>query len=161
MTDAMKALAGLVTAIVALVTLLITLGVVNPNTTPTTSPTGAGGGGETVAFTERLRPDTRLIPGQQVVSMNGTYHLRLQDDGNLVLSSDTRGRLWASGTDGRGVDEAVMQADGNFVLYAKRVPIWSTDTPEHPGSALVVQDDGNLVLYDTAVAPLWASQTAR
>ncbi|GGN60141.1 hypothetical protein GCM10010112_16070 [Actinoplanes lobatus] len=56
-----------------------------------------------------------------------------QGDGNLVVyaGSPTGGPvrpLWASGTNGRGPGELVMQNDGNLVLYAAGGPTWSSRT---------------------------------
>ena len=61
---------------------------------------------------------------------------------------------------------AVMQNDGNFVLYVTNdwVPAnarWASGTngkgvfPTH----ITMQDDGNLVIYDTYMNPTWASHT--
>lgn len=61
---------------------------------------------------------------------------------------------------------AVMQYDGNFVLYSTMnwVPdnaVWSTHTDGDgtPNHKIVMQDDGNLVIYDTYGRPTWASRT--
>ncbi|MBK7863732.1 MAG: peptidoglycan DD-metalloendopeptidase family protein [Archangiaceae bacterium] len=92
-------------------------------------------------------------------SCDGRFNLLLQSDGNLVLYQDGATPLWASGTVGSGADTAVMQTDGNFVLYAGGAPVWHTWTFGHDGAVLAVQDDGNLVLYQGNTA-LWASGTA-
>mmetsp|Transcript_13856 Transcript_13856/g.12562 ORF Transcript_13856/g.12562 Transcript_13856/m.12562 type:complete len:120 (-) Transcript_13856:128-487(-) len=60
---------------------------------------------------------------------------------------------------------AVIQSDGNFVLYTSKdfVPsnaAWSTKT-NGKGTGpykITVQDDGNLVIYDVN-SPIWASDT--
>ncbi|EFA75695.1 hypothetical protein PPL_10748 [Heterostelium album PN500] len=64
---------------------------------------------------------------------------------------------------------AVMQNDGNFVIYNCRtfVPsnaVWSTGTHNKSNYApfrLIMQQDGNLVVYDSRNHPLWASNTDR
>lgn len=92
-----------------------------------------------------LASGTALKPGDGVTSMNGRYHLELQSDGNLVLTGPT-GIAWDSGTRGKGVATAEMQADGNFVLYtADRIPVWDADTTG-PGAHLVLQDDRNILI---------------
>jgi hypothetical protein len=54
---------------------------------------------------------------------------------------------------------AVMQTDGNFVLYDTHGhSLWSSGTSGHAGADLAVQEDGNLVVYKGS-APLWASHT--
>ncbi|ARX81947.1 hypothetical protein SMD44_01345 [Streptomyces alboflavus] len=87
----------------------------------------------------------------------------MQGDGNLVLHRTDDGvPLWASDTWQQPVIRAVMQHDGNFVLYSEEnKPYWATDTDGNPGSFLVAQDDGNLVLYAESGAPLWASDTVQ
>lgn len=55
---------------------------------------------------------------------------------------------------------AVMQHDGNFVVYdvedGVAVPVWSTHTDGNPGAYLNVQDDGNMVIYSATNAVLWS-----
>lgn len=58
------------------------------------------------------------------------------------------GPLWSSNTAGTGADALVMQTDGNLVLYAGTRPVWSTNTTGTGANYLALQDDGNLVLYD-------------
>jgi len=58
---------------------------------------------------------------------------------------------------------AILQSDGNFVVYrsgAAPTPLWSTGT--NNGTLLVAQGDGNLVLYAGSPGsyyPVWASGT--
>ena len=57
---------------------------------------------------------------------------------------------WSSGTAGMGAGQAVMQTDGNFVIYdASARPRWMSGTgaPANANARLVLQSDGNLVLY--------------
>ena len=55
---------------------------------------------------------------------------------------------------------AIMQQDGNFVLYnATGNPAWATDTNGNPGARLVLQDDRNLVVYASSNRALWAHNT--
>jgi hypothetical protein len=68
--------------------------------------------------------------------------------------------LWATGTYGSDGYVAVMQGDGNFVLYGKNSdPLWASGTWGHAGSTLAVQTDGNLVVYEPGGHPGWASGT--
>jgi hypothetical protein len=108
-------------------------------------------------------------------SRNGEYYNRLEfrpisDDPSCGSPN------WDSYSDydwaGRGVGEhqssleprghyaaeAVMQADGNFVVYntADGTPIWATHTAGNPGAYLNVQGDGNLVIYSASDAVLWS-----
>ncbi len=63
--------------------------------------------------------------------------------------------------DGAGSDiRAVMQGDGNFVLYHQGWnALWSSGTYGNPGSYIVMQNDGNLVIYNPGGRALWATGT--
>lgn len=68
-------------------------------------------------------------------------------------------RIWDSGTGGNPSARAVLQGDGNFVIYsASNTVLWSSETAGNPGAMVVVQNDGNVVLYDGSQA-LWATNT--
>jgi hypothetical protein len=57
-----------------------------------------------------------------------------------------------------GTAEAVMQGDGNFVIYDQNsmAPLWSTGTAGNSGAYLNVQSDMNMVVYTASGAPLWS-----
>jgi hypothetical protein len=123
---------------------------------------GRGGVGTgTVALqvmgNDRLVSGGRLLPGQSIVSQGGRYRLVYQTDGNLVIYDDVaRLALWGSGTSGTSAGQAVLQGDGNLVIYtAQLVPVWGSGTPGNTGSILVMQSDGNLVLYRNGL-PTWS-----
>ncbi|MFC1636120.1 lectin [Planctomycetota bacterium] len=111
-----------------------------------------------------LSPGEQMVPtdvqGQsEVFSPNGKYRFVLQADGNLVLYRTTNGQaMWASNTNGQAVRNAIMQGDGNFVIYGFPAPIWASNTVGHPGSFLVVQNDGNVVIYQPN-SPKWSTGT--
>jgi hypothetical protein len=99
-------------------------------------------------MSDRLNPGDSLAVGGSIPSLDGGFTLTLQADGNLVLYHIGGAPAgWATGTVGRAVTQAIMQADGNFVLNGPAGPIWATHTEGHPGSYLVVQNDGNVVIY--------------
>ncbi|MER8045960.1 hypothetical protein [Streptomyces sp. NPDC094032] len=95
-------------------------------------------------------PDFGIIFDELI---NGAISGDLQDgklsDGQI--GDDIVEAVWASGTNGRSAGAAVMQADGNFVVYdADDQAVWASGTgPEHDGEYvwLRVQRDGNMVLY--------------
>lgn len=58
-----------------------------------------------------------------------------------------------------GQHRAVMQGDGNFVVYrASGTPKWATGTDGRAIGGIIMQGDGNLVMYDPNGA-VWASGT--
>jgi hypothetical protein len=113
-------------------------------------------------MSDRLNAGEQLDSFGKLDSPNGKVSLVMQGDGNLVLIRTSDGKaLWASNTDGRPVNRAVMQGDGNFVCYdTSGHARWASNTDNHPGTYLVLQDDGNLVLYQNANA-IWATNTAQ
>ncbi|KQQ00806.1 MULTISPECIES: hypothetical protein [unclassified Rathayibacter] len=110
--------------------------------------------------------------------------ITIQDDGNLVVYRADGSPAWASSVGGRiappavselrpgqtlapgrqldsvsGGNRAVMQQDGNFVVYGPGGALWSTGT-SGPGNRLVMQSDGNAVIYGAGNSVRWASGTA-
>ena len=82
-------------------------------------------------------------------SSDGRFQLKLRPGGDLWLTTSWAPDqpYWSTGTGGSNADTAVMQGDGNFVLYRNGAAVWFTGTFGHPGSTLRLQDDGNLVIY--------------
>lgn len=64
-----------------------------------------------------------------------------------------------------GTYAAMMQNDGNFVLYShssgivKSISTWATGTMNKGGTRLSLQSDGNLVMYTADNKAVWASNT--
>ena len=87
----------------------------------------------------------------------------MQDDGNLVTYTNAPYKtdpIWASGTVGRG-GYAVMQSDGNFVIYNwADQPVFDTNTDGSGATRIVQQSDGNLVVYRSDNVPVWYSDRA-
>lgn len=113
--------------------------------------------------------------------------IRIQDDGNFVgysasgaswwsgyvrkndtVSQDsnklTPGQRLGSGkyiksADGRYY--ALMQVDGNFVVYAPGYKVlWHAKTYQNPGAFAQLQGDGNFVVYSLKNKPLWHTKTS-
>ncbi|MGW4738195.1 LysM peptidoglycan-binding domain-containing protein [Nocardia xishanensis] len=106
---------------------------------------------------DTLRVGEELGLGQSLTG--GAYTLTLQSDGNLVLSEPGGNVVWATQTHDQGVERAVLQHDGNFVLYKGEGAAWSTETNDTDADRLVVQADRNVVLYGADGSALWASGT--
>lgn len=53
---------------------------------------------------------------------------------------------------------AVMQLDGNFVVYKNRVAQFATDTVGK-GEYVTMQADGNFALYDSRDVLIWSTKT--
>jgi len=76
---------------------------------------------------------------------------RLGPGGKLATGGHIRS------TNGRYL--AIIQGDGNLVVYADRKAIWASNTNGKGASTLVNQTDNNLVVYDGSGHPTWASNT--
>ncbi|MFM8295753.1 MAG: hypothetical protein ACKN9E_14565, partial [Microcystaceae cyanobacterium] len=95
---------------------------------------------------------------------NNNYQLTLQQDGNLVLTNALGTILWSTGTSGKGVVQALMQTDGNFVLYNQVQPtnqpgsasnaVWSTETSKNPGAYLSLTNNGTLAILSSTGSTL-------
>jgi hypothetical protein len=127
-------------------------GTPTPTPTPTATATAGGCGA--------LTANQKITVNQSVLSCNGDYQLILGGDGNLVLYQGSTA-LWASNTAGKASADAIMQGDGNFVIYSTSgSPIWASNTAGNSGASLSVQDDGNVVIYSSGGAALWSTGTA-
>ncbi|MFE0642764.1 FG-GAP-like repeat-containing protein [Streptomyces sp. NPDC058877] len=107
----------------------------------------------------RIPSGTTLEAGQSLTSRSAK--LTMQDDGNLVITSNAGNALWSSKTTGNVGAKAVMRGDGNLVVYkADGVTIaWQSGTTAAEGYALL-QDKGNLVIYNAKSQSQWSSGTA-
>jgi hypothetical protein len=103
-----------------------------------------------------------LLVGGAIRSPDGRYVLVMQGDGNLVLYKIPESRaIWASNTYDSGGVKAVLQYDGDFVVYSvTNNPRWNSGTSGRPSNYLRLQDDGNLVLYGVGDnVPQWSTGT--
>ncbi|MGH7488575.1 MAG: hypothetical protein ACREMY_23695, partial [bacterium] len=114
-------------------------------------PSGGGGGGTGGGGV--------LTAGQvlsTLTSPDGRFQLIHQSsDGNVVLYQGST-PLWASGQ--AGASYAVMQDDGNFVLYTSAgIPTWHSNTWGNPGAYLTVRNDGSAVILAPDGTLLWST----
>jgi hypothetical protein len=112
--------------------------------------------------------------GTTITSLNGTFDMVFQNDGNLVLRCRNDANtgwtpFWQSGTGSGEVPNAGFQmtlqngslAIWSFVESPGTKPIWAKGgTNSAPHSTLMVQNDGNLVIYDPSMKALWQSGTS-
>jgi hypothetical protein len=100
-----------------------------------------------------------LMSGESLSSCDGRFKLFMQYDGNLVLYQGGAA-IWATNSWGSTGYGAVMQTDGNFVLYdVNQRALFASNTWGQSGNTLALQNDGNLVVYRSSGSPVWASNT--
>lgn len=102
---------------------------------------------------------------------NDYVQLAMQDDGNLVTYTTDdnwahRKPTWHTDTAGCG-DRAMMQSDGNFVVYGQDNRVcWTSNTerkrlgPDTPELKLGVFTDGTVKVFSEApyIVPVWSSR---
>ena len=94
-----------------------------------------------------------------LINCNG-YELIMQGDGNLVLYNSSGADLWATGTNGQGTVQALMQTDGYFVLYNAIQPtyepgnktdsLWASGASGNSGAYLGLSSNGTLAVYNAS-----------
>jgi hypothetical protein len=90
----------------------------------------------------------------------GRYVLQLSGSGNLELWNSYSGQLlWESGT-ASGARLAMQEDGNLVIYSESGKPLWASGTHDNPGAVLAVQDDGNVVIYSAEQKPLWATHTA-
>ncbi|MCC3777476.1 hypothetical protein [Streptomyces sp. UNOB3_S3] len=113
--------------------------------------------------------DETLTKGSSL--KNDYVQLVMQDDGNLVTYSTDDNRAhrkptWHTDTAGCG-DRAMMQSDGNFVVYGQGNRVcWTSNTkpnrlvPDSPVLKLGVFTDGTVKVFSEApyIVPVWSSR---
>jgi RHS repeat-associated protein len=118
-----------------------------------------------------LQPGQQLNPGDAVLSPDGEYELYYDpSNGALVLFDLASWPTWnptnvwmAPGTYGTTPGVALMQYDGNFVVYSSSCTgpynsCWSTGTFGYAGAFLQIQDQGNVVIYSgTTPVAAWGA----
>ncbi len=145
----------------------------------------------TVWVSQQVTSGNQLTTGQwmttdaPLISANGLYAAYLQDDANLVLcqttdrAADISRPYWSvfanatgqvTGPHGGPHYFAVMQPDGNFVLYngpnpgSQGPPYWASNTahPQPTAAVATIRDDGTFAVLPgsdvtTTQAPLYAN----
>jgi hypothetical protein len=114
-------------------------------------------------FTLLTTPTTNSLGGGQTLYPNQSLR---SPDGRFtaIMQGDGNfvvygpsGAIFATGTGYAGT-VATMQGDGNFVLYRPgTIPVWATGTSGHANSIITIQNDGNLVVYAPGTIAVWDS----
>lgn len=112
----------------------------------------------TSAEQDRLVGGQQLYAGQFIRARGAACRLELRPDGDLIAYADSL-PYWSAGSNWVGTGGfAVMQGDGNFVVYdAEGGAVWSTRTGGNPGARLAIQSDCNVVVRAPGGDPIWAS----
>ena len=99
----------------------------------------------------------RLLADQSITSPSRRIRLVYGTDGNLALYDDEERRLlWSTGTSGTPPGRAILELDGNLVVYDRDgAARWSSGTNGNRNARLVVQDDGNLEILSWDGRAIW------
>ena len=105
-----------------------------------------------------LMVNQRLNANQCIASPHGQYLLYMAPDGNFYIYDLAHNvGTWGPGTYGHPGAFAMLQTDGNFVVYdANGVGIWSSGTYGTNADRLNMEDDGRIIIYKSA----WNSGTS-
>lgn len=108
----------------------------------------------------RMLMGNSLMPGQSLVSCDGTSQAVFQTDGNFVVYHNGVAK-WSTKTYNKPANLVTLQVDGNLVVYQSGKALWNSNTFRAGGSfVLVMQDDTNLVIMD-ATGPIWSWMTGK
>ncbi len=77
---------------------------------------------------------------------------------NTLFANETLNSGQSLVSDG-GQYQAVMQGDGNLVIYTNGQALWSSNTAGNSGTRLVMQGDGNLVIYNSSNVAVFVTGT--
>ena len=95
-----------------------------------------------------------LLPGQilnsnsYLESLNKSYRLYMQGDGNLVLRErPNMNAIWSSKTHNTNAEFIIFQGDGNLVLKDKSGSVyWATDTHKQNADRFQILNSGSIVV---------------
>ncbi|BDZ52147.1 hypothetical protein GCM10025867_43880 [Frondihabitans sucicola] len=114
--------------------------------------TGTNGAGSSPKAVLQSNGDLQVVTSRGVVWHNGA-------SGSSTLLSNTTLKGGQFLHDPTGLLQAIMQTDGNFVVYIGGKAKFNTHTNGLKGATLILQTDGNLVLYDSAHKARWNTNT--
>lgn len=105
-----------------------------------------------------------LTVNRSLYSNNGKYHLKLLENGNLVLYDAANTVIWQTktGSQTNTFSRLILQTDGHLVLYnSYSQTTWYSSTYNDTATNFTIQDDGNLVVYSVSGTAIWNSGTNR
>lgn len=106
----------------------------------------------------QLKSGELLKRGDRLQSQNGKYALRMQNDGDLVLTFNNFEVSQISVDRG---DRLEMGKDGNLVVYdEKNRLVWQSRTSGE-GNYAEIQDDANVVIFDSNMNKIWSYGSIR
>jgi uncharacterized repeat protein (TIGR02543 family) len=105
------------------------------------------------AVSDRIAAGVDFTAGQVLTSPNGRFTLTWQDDGDMVEKDGSTVLLSLST---KGATRALLQKDGNFVVYEDAAASWSSESPGYSAARLQILDDGEVVAYGDDDQPYWS-----
>ncbi|WP_404712183.1 hypothetical protein [Sphingomonas sp. MMS24-J13] len=97
-----------------------------------------------------------LQSGWSIVSPDGRYTFVYQTDGNLVLYGPS-GVMWANNVYNYGAGRAVLQGDGNLVVYnSANAAVWASNTVGSGASFLSLDNNGLLAIKTDDATIIWS-----
>ena len=121
-------------------------------TSPSQVPAGTGPGAVLALDDGELRVQRPRAGAPPLTTWGSRWATPVVDPGRVLLAGDRRSAADV---------QAVLQGDGNLVVYRAGRPVFASRTSG--GDRLLMQPDGNLVLYDEVAGGLravWSTGTA-
>ncbi|HET9284477.1 MAG TPA: hypothetical protein VFR24_21190, partial [Candidatus Angelobacter sp.] len=122
------------------------------------APTPGNYPAQTCSIGTYLIPGGRINANQCIVSPHGQYMLYMDPNGNFYIYDIAHGTgTWGANTYGHPGAYALMQSDGNLVVYdANNNFLWMSGTNGTNAERLDMEDDGRIIIYKSA----WNSGTS-
>ena len=106
-----------------------------------------------------------MSPGDRVDTPNKNFYLEYAMDGKLYVKDKDNKQWWSSPVGASFPNKAIVQGDGNFVLYRSstaekldEIPYWATNTAGSPGPVVLeLSDGGTFRLLDRSRNRLWSA----
>ncbi len=122
------------------------------------TPTPGSYPAQTCSIGTYLVINQRINANQCIVSPHGQYMLYMAPDGNFYIYDIAHAvGTWGANTAGHPNAYAILQGDGNLVVYdANGIALWNSGTYGTYSERLDMEDDGRIIIYKSA----WNSGTS-